>query len=133
MNNFQAVYYRDGQGRQPVFDFMDALPDAELGSIQEVIAMLNDLSDRRPHLPHPYSSQVRDGLRELRAHHGRRHFRILYRRSERLIVVLHIFEKRTARIPEREIAIAERRFEDFKSRMDEHPRRPPRPLGRDAP
>jgi phage-related protein len=86
-----------------------------------------------PHLPFPHSSQVEGELRELRCHYGRNHYRILYRRSERLLVLLHVFEKRSAKIPEREIRTARERWEDFKARMDAEQRRPPRAAGHDAP
>lgn len=130
--NFRAVYYRDANGREAVREFINGLPGPARESIFGSIGLLNRLSERQPHLPHPYSSQVRGELRELRCHHRRQQFRILYRRSERLIVLLHAFEKRTAKLPEREIEMAERRFADLKRRM-EPPRQRPRPLGRDAP
>jgi phage-related protein len=74
-------------------------------------------------------------LRELRCHYGRRLFRVLYRRSDRLFVLLHVFEKASRTLPDADkaIAIAMRRWHDFKRRMNEQPRRPPRAAGRDAP
>lgn len=56
---------------------------------------LNLLSDELPHLPFPHSSQVEGELRELRCHYGRTHYRVLYRRSDRLLILLHAFAKRT--------------------------------------
>ena len=86
-----------------------------------------------PHLPFPHSSQVEGELRELRCHYGNTLFRILYRRSDNLFVLLHAFEKRTGTIPEADKQIAHERWTDFKWRMDEAPRRPPRAAGHDAP
>jgi phage-related protein len=40
---------------------------------------------------------VRGELRELRCHFGRELYRVSYRRSENLIVLLHIFRKDTGR------------------------------------
>lgn len=60
-------------------------------------------------------------------------YRILYRRSRNLIILLHMFRKDTGKIPEREIEVAEERWEDFKARMGAERRRPPRAAGRDAP
>jgi hypothetical protein len=59
--------------------------------------------------------------------------RNMYRRSDRLLVLLHIFAKRTAKIPASDITIADDRWADFKARMDADPRRPPRAAGHDAP
>jgi phage-related protein len=97
------------------------------------IDRLNMLSEEMPHLPHPYSSQVEGELRELRCHYGRDLYRVLFRRSGNLVILLHMFAKRSAKIPKREIDIAKQRWDDFKGRMDAHPRVPPRAAGRDAP
>jgi len=91
------------------------------------------MSDELPHLPFPHSSQIDGELRELRRHYGRRLYRVLYRRSQRLLILLHIFPKRSAKVPEREIKVAGDRWDDFKARMDAERRVPPRAAGRDAP
>ena len=44
-----------------------------------------------------------------------------------------MFRKDTGQVPEREIAIARARFDDFRARMDAPRRRPPRAAGQDAP
>ena len=58
-------------------------------------------------------------------------YRILYRRSRNLIVLLHVFRKDSGKVPPAEVDIAEARWEDFCERMDA-PRRP-RAVGHDAP
>jgi phage-related protein len=133
MTSFQAVYYRDANGVEPVRDFISALDDDRQVVLLNQIDRLNLLSDQMPHLPFPHSSQIDGELRELRAHYGREHFRILYRRSDRLIVLLHMFEKRSAKVPEADKRVAEQRWEDFQRRMDANPRTPPRAAGHDAP
>ncbi len=60
-------------------------------------------------------------------------YRILYRRSRKLIVLLHMFRKDTAQLPQREIELAKQRWADFRERMDAEQRRRPRAVGRDAP
>ena len=61
------------------------------------------------------------------------YFRVLYQRSENLQVLLHVIEKDTRQLPEADIELAERRFADFKARMDALRRVPPRAAGQDAP
>lgn len=133
MTNLQAVYYRDRDGHEPVGAFIDELDEDEQAALENQIDRLNLLSDEVPHLPFPHSSQVEGELRELRCHYGRRLYRVLYRRSERLVVLLHILAKRSAKIPEHDIQVARDRWDDFKERMDAEPRVPPRAAGRDAP
>ena len=103
------------------------------GVPRKQVDRLNLLSDAMPHLPFPHSSQVEGELRELRCHVGSELHRVLYRRSDRLIVLLHIFRKKTKKVPEAEKVVAERRWTDFKRRMEASPRRPPRAAGHDAP
>lgn len=133
LGNLQAVFYRDSDGAEPVSDFIDRLEEHVQVSIDAQIDRLNLLSDTVPRLPFPHSSQVEGELRELRCHHGRRLYRVLYRRSDRLIILLHIFAKRGEAIPESEKRIARERWDDFRRRMDTAPREPPRAAGHDAP
>jgi phage-related protein len=133
VGDFKAVYYRDRDGREPVRNFVDGLDDEAQAMIDNQIDRLNLLSDQMPHLPFPHSSQVDGELRELRCHYGRNLYRVLYRRSGRLVILLHIFVKRSSKIPASDIHIAHQRWADFKARMDANPRVPPRAAGSDAP
>lgn len=128
----QAVYYRDPAGVEPVREFLRALPPTSRAGVSLQIERLNDPRDDAPPPPFPHSSQVDGPLRELRCHHGRTLYRVLYRRSHNLVVLLHVFEKRSGRLPEVEIEIAHQRWADFEARMNPVPR-PPRAAGRDAP
>ena len=61
------------------------------------------------------------------------HYRVLYRRSGNLLVLLHMIRKTTSGVPKRDIATAKERWIDFKRRMDAAKRTPPRAAGHDAP
>ena len=128
-----AVYYRDRRGHEPVNEVVDGLPARVQASLDLQIDRLNDLSDTDPPLPFPHSSQVEGDLRKLRCHYGRRLFRVLYRRSERPFVLLHMFEKASRNVPAGDKDIAQRSWQDFNRRMNEQPRRRPRAAGHDAP
>jgi phage-related protein len=60
-------------------------------------------------------------------------YRILYQRSENLMVLLHAIEKETGAVPTADIELAKRRMADFKQRMEATRRVPPRAAGTDAP
>lgn len=94
---------------------------------------MNGLPDNAPPLPFPQTSQIDAGLRELRCHSGRTLYRILYRRSGNLFVLLHIFRKDSRAVPRRDVQLARRRWNEFKQQMDNPYRRGPRPAGQDAP
>ena len=129
----QCVYYRPTKGREPVDLFIDALPPEHQAVLDLQIGRLNGLPPNAPPLPFPHSSQVDGELRELRCHYGRTLYRVLYRRSGNLFVLLHVIAKRSQKIPGGDVETAKVRWKDFKSRMDAKPRRPPRAAGRDAP
>ncbi len=146
----QAVYYRAPDGVEPVAEFLDrefplesrkknpSVGETEAAATKRMtvdlqIDRLNGLANDDPPLPFPHTSQIDGPLRELRCHYGRAHYRILYRRSGNLFVLLHMIRKTSKSVPRSEIEIAKQRWQDFKARMDAQPRRPPRAAGQDAP
>jgi phage-related protein len=101
--------------------------------VKSQIREMNGLPDVSPPLPFPRTSQIEDGLRELRCHSGSDLYRILYRRSGNLFLLLHVIRKDRRTIARRDIELAHRRWRDYKNRMDAPSRRGPRPVGKDAP
>lgn len=122
MASFHAVYYRERDGNEPVRAYLDDLNDEVAAVLAQQIDRLNLLSDEVPHLPFPHTSQVDGELRELRCHYGRQLYRVLYRRSDRLLVLLHIFAKRTSKIPAAEIDLAQRRCRTSRTGWTRSPR-----------
>lgn len=133
MAGTRAVYYRDPKGHQPVDEFIDALGPKQQAALDLAIDRLNNSAPDEPPLPFPWTSQVHGELRELRCHYGSELYRVLYRRSGNLFLLLHAIRKKTAKIPQGDIEIAHRRWHDFRIRMDAEPRVPPRAAGGDAP
>jgi phage-related protein len=133
MARTQCVYYRAPDGSEPVTDFIDGLDERKQPTIDLQIDRLNDRFPSAPPPPYPHTSQVRGQLRELRCHYGSELYRVLYRRSGNLVILLHMLRKDSAAIPEADIVTAEQRWTDFKRRMDAPKRRPPRAAGHDAP
>jgi phage-related protein len=125
-----VVYYRAADRSEPVDEAIDGLPVKVQVAIESQIERLGLFG---PDLGFPYTSQIEGELRELRCHFGDDHYRILYRRSRNLFVLLHFLEKRTGKVPVEEIRIAQARWDNFARRMNERPRQPPRAAGGDAP
>jgi phage-related protein len=130
----QAVFYRDERGAEPVDEFIEALPSKHAAKIDDYIEEhLNGRSPDEPPPEYPTSSQLEGELRELRVRFANTRYRILYQRSDNLIVLLHAIEKDTGAVPTADVELAKRRMTAFKRRMDAARRRPPRAAGRDAP
>jgi phage-related protein len=129
----QAVFYRDEKGRAPVDEFLGSLSRPAATAVKRQIAELNGLPVGAPPLEYPKTAQIDGPLRELRCHSGNDLYRIFYRRSRGLFVLLHAIPKRSRKIPRSDIALAQKRWEHFREWMDGSNRRGPRPLGKDAP
>jgi phage-related protein len=130
----QAVYYRDSRGTEPVDEFIQALPPRRAAKIDDFVEeYLNGQSPEAPPPPFPTTSQIEGELRELRVRFANTRYRILYQRSENLVVLLHALEKDTGAVPHADIEVARQRMADFKRRMDAIRRTPPRAAGKDAP
>lgn len=145
-----SVYYRTEDGSEPVKEFLDQTfplsprnakaSDAQIrkfakrrAEVDLQIGRLNGLPDDFPPLAFPITSQIEDELRELRIQSGGQRYRILYQRSGNLFILLHAIHKTTGAVPEADIKLAQKRFEDFKRRMNVAPRRRPRAAGSDGP
>jgi phage-related protein len=146
----QAVFYRAPDGSEPVAEFLDhefpveprkknpSAREQQAAATKRVtvdlqIDRLNGLANDDPPLPFPHTSQIDGPLRELRCHDGRAHYRVLYRRSANLFVLLHMIRKTSKAVPRLEIEVAKERWRDFKDRMEARPRKRPRAAGGDAP
>jgi phage-related protein len=133
----QAVYYRDSNGFEPVRDWVEGLvrtAPAAAAKIEESIQEhLNGRQRGDPPPGFPITSQIEGGLRELRVRFANTRYRLLYQRSENLVIVLHGFEKNTGEITSRDKHIAQDRYVKFKARMNAEPRVRPRAAGHDAP
>lgn len=134
--SYQAIFYRDDKGIQPVKAYRDSLDAACRDSIDWTINLLNGLSDATPLLGDPYSSGLKGnkyrGFRELRTDCGKTHYRIIFRRHRRFFILLHMVYK-TDDIEEGDKKTALARWNDFIERMSAVPRLPPRAMGSDAP
>jgi phage-related protein len=134
MARTQAVYYRDKHGVEPVNEFIEALPPRQAAKIDDYVEeYLNDRPASAPPPEFPVSSQIDGELRELRVRFANTRYRVLYQRSDNLVVLLHAIEKNTGAIAESDKRLAMQRMADFKRRMDASRRVPPTPAGKDAP
>lgn len=134
MARTQAVYYRDKRGTEPVDEFIKDLPTKRAAKIDDYIEeYLNGRPPQASPPELPISSQIEGELRELRVRFGNTRYRVLYQRSENLVVLLHAIEKDTGAVPRSAIDLAKRRMADFQRRMNAERRIPPRAAGQDVP
>ena len=87
------------------------LEKQEKKSKTRVIRMILMLGEYGPLLGMPYSRKIDKDLWELRIS-GKEAFRVFYTVKEKEIILLHIFKKKTQKMPQREIKIARKRLKE---------------------
>jgi len=102
-------YYKDGNGGEPVRDFMESLPRAEHAATLRAIDLLQRYGTM---LKMPYARKV-DDLWELRAGANRVFY---FAHTGRRFVLLHGFRKKSQKTPAKELRIARRRWIDYLER-----------------
>ena len=100
---------------EPVREFLQLLPDKVQ---QKIFRWIELLQTYGPELKRPYADKVSGPLYELRIRLSSENVRILYCFiSQRRILLLHAFRKKTDQIEVRDIALAENRMSDYLSRF----------------
>lgn len=108
-------FYQEEDGAAPVEVFLNSLAKQHRAKVVARIRLLEELG---VDLPFPYSSQVRGRIRELRARFARDRIRILYfADSRRWFILLHGVLKRTEKLAEPDIRIAEARMLKHEERL----------------
>ena len=111
---YNLVLYTTERGDSPIDAFLDGL---DKKTRAKVAAHLSLLEEQGPNLKRPYADIVRGKIRELRIHHSSNQYRILYFFQVReQIILLHAFSKKTQQLKEKDIALAERRMEEWTRR-----------------
>ena len=108
---YRIYYYIDYKGKEPVKEYIDKLSKKEQ---LKVFAYLELLKDKKGYLDEPYSKHIKGKIRELRVDFSKNHHRIFYFTFiGRKIILLSVFLKKTAKIPQKEIEKAINNYQDF--------------------
>jgi len=114
--SFTIKYYTDERGRKPVEEFIDGTnSDKVKAKIFSGLKLLQEVG----FLEFPYSRKIESvkKLRELRVQFSSNIYRIFYfMQVGREIILLHGFQKKTQKTPQREIDIAEKRMKEHLER-----------------
>lgn len=116
--SYTIDYYRNARGDCPVEEFLDALPAKLRAKNMREVALLESFGVE---LPAPYTKQLRgknaSGLWELRVKLSTDITRVFYFfPTEKRILLLHGFVKKSDNTPTRELETAIRYMKDAKER-----------------
>lgn len=103
--DYEIYYFEDDKGNAPVREYIKVLPDQDRAKIY---AYLNRLSEVGPQMRRPMADYIgeKTGLYELRPSRHRIIYFFLERKN---IILLHALLKKTDKIPEKDLRIAEDR------------------------
>jgi phage-related protein len=117
----EVLFYRTKAGHCPVEEFLDTLSGKQAQKVVWVLRLIEEIET----VPSQYLKKLvgTEGLWEVRAQHGGDTFRLLgFFEGGRLLVLTSGFAKKTDKIPRQEIALAEKRWQDYQSRRHEETR-----------
>lgn len=114
MSKMTVIYYVDTKNRSPVKEFIDSLNEKQQDKIVRAIHPITEFGIGT-HLRNTKKLTGTD-LWEIRIL-GKDSIRIIYALEiQDVILILHIFVKKSQKTPMKEIGVAERRLHEFRSR-----------------
>lgn len=102
-------FFINNRQDRPVSQFLELLDDATLHKAMKVINLLGEYG---PSITLPYSKRITKSIHELRTT-GKNPIRVLYGRKGERFILLHVFKKKTNKLPVRELRLAEIRFDSL--------------------
>jgi phage-related protein len=110
-------FYKLETGKCPVEEFFDSLTNKQF----EKIAFVLDLIEQIDIVPRKYFKKLKstDDIWEVRIQQGNNIFRILgFFDGKDLVILNHAFTKKSQKIPQKEIAVAEKRKRNYFKQKD---------------
>ena len=108
-------FYRTSSGNCPVENHLEILTDAQVLKITWVLRLIRETD----YISTRYFKKLvnTDDIWEVRVNAGKNIFRLLgFFQNKELIILTNSFQKKTQKIPRKEIKLAEKRKKDFLSR-----------------
>ena len=109
------TFYRTASGHCPVEDHLDSLTDAQVTKIAWVLKLIREI-DR---VPSNYFKKLTnsDDIWEIRVDFGSNTFRLLgFYCGKDMIILTNSFQKKSQKIPKKEIELAEKRKKEYFNR-----------------
>jgi phage-related protein len=112
---FEIQYYRTAEGKCPVEDYLDSLSDRQVEKVLWTLRVVRELNP----VPAQYLQKLSGthDLWEVRISHAGNIFRLLgFVTSERRLMLVHGFTKKTQKTPPQEMTVAAARKKDHETR-----------------
>ncbi|MBU4369895.1 type II toxin-antitoxin system RelE/ParE family toxin [Patescibacteria group bacterium] len=108
-SKYKVKFYKNTKtDGNPVLEYIEKLSVKEKAKVLKYIEFLRE---NKGYLDEPYSKHIKGKIRELRIDFTKNRHRILYFTFiKRNIILLHVFLKRTSKVPQSEIKRAEENY-----------------------
>lgn len=104
---WQIFFYEDHRGKSPALDFVNTLSARDRAKVNNVLRLLEEFGTD---LGMPHARRITGRLWELRPGDNRLFY---FLQIEHQFVILHGYRKKSMKAPEKEIATALRRMQEF--------------------
>ena len=113
--SWSVLYYETVEGDKPIETFLNALSSEARA---KSLAYISRLETDGTQLPASIAAHVRGKIWELRPEWSGTEYRFFYGAIVgQRFVILHAIQKKRQKLRERDIALAEQRYQDIKERM----------------
>mgnify|MGYP001178292146 CR=1 FL=1 len=120
MPTTEVLFYQDDRGRAPVVEWLEQLRRTEPIAYAKCAAVIQRLVEAGFELRRPTADMLRDGIRELRARHGRLNYRILYFFHGKNVAILAHALTKEKQVPPDDIDLALRREQALEANPKQH-------------
>ena len=108
----EVIFYKTSSNRSPIDEFLDTLSSKQAQKVAWVLNLIEELDI----VPRQYFQKMvsTDDIWEARVKIGSNIFRLLgFFDGSKLVVLSHVFQKKTQKTPKHEIRVAEERKRDY--------------------
>jgi phage-related protein len=107
--SWQTVLFKTSRGDRPVSDYIESL---DKSTIKKIVRAIEAVSKYGTATPQPFNKKINKDIYEIRTT-GKLNIRILYTNYRDSLVLLHIYKKKTNKLPTKELATAESRLKQY--------------------
>jgi phage-related protein len=112
LKRIRAEFFQSDRGREPVRDFLKAIPKSDRRVIGEDIRAV----EFGWPIGMPVCDHLGNRLYEVRSSAGKKEYRVLFSVYGDRMILLHVFVKKTQKTPAREIVVAMNRRREMEKR-----------------
>ena len=110
-DKYKIIFFIKSNGQEPIQEYLEKIPEKDK---IKIIDYINKLSIHAEFRREPYSRHLDGKLRELKIDFSKNRHRVIYFFNVgKFIILLHVFTKKSQKIPKKEISKAKNYMQEF--------------------